>query len=83
LGIDRVELRDAKYDRYEGDPEHGGDCDWVAAVERSSYKSICVDEVQGGRNSYDRIIHIHGKEREFMESDLRTVGYVEPDSGWA
>ncbi len=63
-GVDRVELRETKYDRHEGNPEHGGDFFWVgelAQVERSSYESICINDAQGDGKLYDEIIRGKGK----------------------
>jgi hypothetical protein len=55
LRADRVELWEAKRDRDKGNPEHGGDRDWVrglAEMEWSSHESICIYNAQGDRNSY-------------------------------
>lgn len=53
----------------------------LAEVERSSYESIRVDEVQCDRNPYHGIIH--GKEKGNLESWICVLldGHVEPDSG--
>ena len=44
LSTDRIEFSGAKRDRDKGNPEHGGDRDWVqelAEMEGSSQESIC------------------------------------------
>jgi len=54
LGIDGIELRKAKNDQHEGDPERGDDRGWVrelAKVEGTSHKSVRVDDAQGDGHS--------------------------------
>lgn len=58
LRIDRIDLRETKYDRDECDPEYGGNRDRVrelAEVERPSHESVSVHHAQGDGESYDRL----------------------------
>ena len=71
LRTDRVELWEEKHDRDKGNPEHGGDRDWVrelAEMKWASHESICTYDAQGDRNSY--------------LTRISTVKNVEPNRGW-
>jgi len=51
---DRVDLRQAKGDRDEADPEHSRDRDWereLAEVEWSSHESVRIDDTQSDGQS--------------------------------
>jgi hypothetical protein len=57
---DWVDLRQAKCDRDEANPEHGQDRDWVrelAEVERSSHEFVRVDDTQGDGQPCYKLVH--------------------------